>query len=62
VTGTGRLPAGCVVPVPASAGLPLPAGGSGTELLAQFPPRPAVLMSLSGSAVRQTRYLVAAGR
>jgi len=53
VTTAHPLPAGCVVPVPARAGDLLPAGGSGTELLAQFPPRPAVLSWPGALATRQ---------
>jgi hypothetical protein len=49
----GRLPAGCVVPVPARAGVSLPAGGTGTELLARFPPRPAVVSWPAALATRQ---------
>ena len=53
MTGAGSPLAGCVVPVPARAGVPLPAGETGTELLAQFPPRPAVLSWPATLASRQ---------
>ena len=53
MTAAHPLPAGCVVPVLGRAGVPLPAGGTGAELLTQFPPRPAILSWPATLAGRQ---------
>jgi hypothetical protein len=53
VTAAGLPLAGCVVPVPARAGVPPPAGGTGADLLARFPPRPAAVSWPATLATRQ---------
>ncbi len=53
MTAAGPLLAGCVVPVPARAGVALPGGETGAELLARFPPRPAVASWPATLATRQ---------
>ncbi len=53
MTAAHPLPAGCVVPVLGRAGVPLPAGGTGAELLIRFPPRPATLSWPATLAARQ---------
>jgi hypothetical protein len=55
MTAAGPLLAGCVVPVPARAGVALRAAGTGAELLARFPSRPA---AASWPATRATRQKV----
>ena len=53
MTAAGLPLAGCVVPVPARAGVPPPAGGTGADLLARFPPRPAAVSWPATLATRQ---------
>jgi integrase len=53
VIAAGPPLAGCVVPVPARDNVPSPAGGTGAELLARFPPRPAVVSWPATLATRQ---------
>jgi integrase len=53
VTAAGPLLAGCVVPIPASAGVALPGGETGAELLARFPSRPAAASWPATLATRQ---------
>ena len=53
MTAAGGLLAGCVVPVPARAGVVLRAGETGAELLAQFPSRPTVASWPATLATRQ---------
>ena len=53
MTPAGPLLAGCVVPVPARAGVALPGGETGAELLARFPSRPAVASWPATLATRQ---------
>ena len=53
MTAAGPLLAGCVVPVPARADVPLPAGKTGADLLARFPSRPAAVSWPVTLATRQ---------
>jgi hypothetical protein len=53
VTAAGPLLAGCVVPVPARAGIALPGGDTGADLLARFPSRPAAASWPATLATRQ---------
>ena len=61
MTAAGLPLAGCVVPVPARAGVPPPAGDTGADLLARFPPRPAAVSWPATLATRQQVLRTAAG-